>query len=64
MPVAMLAVVGALFWILFARRAASAPVPAIDAERLLDVRYACGEIDDDEYRHRLTVLRGADHAVS
>jgi len=67
MPLAMLAVVGGLFWILFTlSRASKAPGPAtdaVDAERLLDVRYACGEIDDNEYRHRLAVLRGADTAT-
>lgn len=64
MPLVMLAVVGGLFWILFTlSRPSSAPGPATEAERLLDVRYARGEIDDNEYRHRLAVLRGADTAM-
>ncbi len=65
MPLAMLAVVGGLLWILFRlSRASKDPAPdAVDPERLLDVRYACGEIDDNEYRHRLAVLRGAHTAT-
>jgi putative membrane protein len=31
--------------------------PARDADAALDARYARGEIDDEEYRHRRSVLR-------
>lgn len=45
------------------RRAAPAPpagptAPAAGAETLLAQRYARGEIDDEEYARRLSVLRG------
>lgn len=64
MPLAMLVIVGGFFWILFILSRQSNNVgPATDAERLLDVRYARGEIDDNEYRHRLAVLRGAENAM-
>jgi putative membrane protein len=33
------------------------PDPELEAERILDQRYARGEIDDAEYQHRLHVLR-------
>lgn len=36
------------------------PANQYDAEQMLAVRFARGEIDESEYRHRLTVLR--DHA--
>lgn len=39
--------------------ARSGPDPEAEAERILDQRYACGEIDDAEYEHRLAVLRDA-----
>jgi putative membrane protein len=32
----------------------------VDAEQILAERFARGEIDDDEYRRRLEVLRGQD----
>jgi putative membrane protein len=35
-----------------------APPAARSAEEILAERYARGEIDDEEYRHRLDVLRG------
>ena len=39
-------------------RAGSGSVPADSrAEDVLDERYARGEIDDDEYRRRLTLIR-------
>jgi putative membrane protein len=39
-------------------RPAGPPAPYADSpERLLAERYARGEIDDDEYRHRLETLR-------
>jgi putative membrane protein len=34
--------------------------PTADAERILDERYARGEIDDDEFHHRRAVLRQSD----
>ncbi|MER7730018.1 SHOCT domain-containing protein [Streptomyces erythrochromogenes] len=41
-------------------RAASGPraVASDTAEKLLAERFARGEIDDEEYQHRLMVLRG------
>ncbi|MET0726833.1 MAG: SHOCT domain-containing protein [Acidimicrobiales bacterium] len=36
-------------------------VPAADPEDVLAERFARGEIDDDEYRRRLEVLRGRSH---
>ena len=64
MPLVMLVIVGGLFWVLFTlSRPSTASGPAAEAERLLDIRYARGEIDDNEYRHRLAVLRGADTAM-
>jgi putative membrane protein len=38
-----------------------APRPA-SPEEILAQRYARGEIEDDEYRHRLDTLRGAQQA--
>ena len=32
--------------------------PPSDAQRILDERFARGEIDDDEYRRRREILRG------
>jgi putative membrane protein len=64
MPLAMLAIVSGLFWVLLTlSRPSTASGAAAEAERLLDIRYARGEIDDNEYRHRLAVLRGADTAM-
>ena len=38
----------------------SAPsAPADQAQRVLDERFACGEIDTDEYNHRRDVLRSS-----
>jgi putative membrane protein len=63
---------GAVAWIVIAlmRRNTRdhevvAPSSQPDAMRLLDARYARGEIDDGEYRHRREVLRGdsADHRL-
>ena len=45
-----------------ARRPADHPNGAGDAKRILDERLARGEIDPDEYRRLLTVIRGGDHA--
>ncbi len=36
----------------------AAPAPPDQAQRLLDERFARGEIDEDEYRRRREVLRG------
>ncbi|MFP3989120.1 SHOCT domain-containing protein [Streptomyces sp. E11-3] len=36
----------------------SAHTPSTDPEELLAERFARGEIDEDEYHRRLTVLRG------
>jgi len=35
------------------------PEPGSDPERTLAERFAQGQIDDEEYQRRLTVLRGA-----
>jgi putative membrane protein len=52
---ALLAAGGLLLW-----RALRGPEPAGDPpERLLAQRFARGEIDDDEYRRRLDVIRRA-----
>lgn len=37
----------------------AATPPSDQAQRLLDERFARGEIDEDEYRRRRDVLRGA-----
>jgi putative membrane protein len=37
---------------------AKRPVEHIPAEQILAERYARGEIEEDEYRHRLDVLHG------
>ena len=39
-------------------QAAGPPPQYPDAQRVLDERYARGEIDDDEYRRRRDMLRG------
>jgi putative membrane protein len=39
-------------------QAAASPSEARAADRLLDERFARGEIDEDEYRHRRAVLHG------
>ncbi len=36
----------------------AAPPPVPDAHRILDERFARGEIDDEEYRRRRDLLRG------
>jgi putative membrane protein len=59
MPVGML-----LLWafiaiaIVVVVRALAQSSSASDAGGLLDERYARGEIDDEEYRHRRATLRG------
>lgn len=39
------------------------PAPQGRPEQLLAARYARGEIDDDEYHHRLDTLRGTSAAA-
>jgi len=60
--VTILAVLLAFFWAL-ARNEARWPAPEGDpvenAERILNERYARGEIGDEEFRHRSAVLRGS-----
>jgi putative membrane protein len=62
MPLMMLVLLGGLVWFVVAigQVTPSPPFrrdPEADAERILDERYARGEIDDDEYRRRIDVLR-------
>ena len=65
MPLAMTALLGALVWAVvnIGRPPQGSRPHASDtrteAERLLDIRYARGEIEEEVYRHRLDVLRGA-----
>ncbi|WP_055715220.1 SHOCT domain-containing protein [Streptomyces torulosus] len=40
------------------------PRPGLSPEQLLAERFACGDIDEDEYRRRLTVLRSGTTAPS
>jgi putative membrane protein len=63
MPVMMLLILGAFiaFVVALSRSGPRWPPvglePTADAERILDERYARGEIDDDEFQHRRAVLR-------
>lgn len=63
MPVMMLAILGGLmvFIVAMGRNGPHWPPvgldPRADAERILDERYARGEIDDVEFEHRRAVLR-------
>ncbi len=63
-----MALIMVVFWgsvvalIVYAVRASHHPAPsaippANDAERILDERFARGEIDADEYQHRRELLR-------
>ena len=45
------------------RTAGPADAPRPSPERLLAERFARGEIDEDEYRRRLTTLTGADRTA-
>ncbi|MFJ8932890.1 MULTISPECIES: SHOCT domain-containing protein [unclassified Streptomyces] len=62
-----------LFWVLltvaavllvreFNRTPRTTDLPPPAAEQLLDERFARGEIDEDEYRRRLSVLHAGDGA--
>jgi putative membrane protein len=46
------------------QRREQAEPPAPGPERLLAERFACGEIDEDEYHQRLTSLRAAGPAAA
>ena len=63
MPLVMLLFWGAVIWMVVTvvRHSTASPSPHSTAhpERTLAERYARGEIDEDEYRHRLDVLREA-----
>ena len=63
MPLLMLVFWGAVIWMVVTvvrhSTAASSPPATADPERTLAERYARGEIDEDDYRHRLDVLREA-----
>ena len=65
MPLVMLAFWVAVIWLVvtLVRRSptSASPHSSADAERTLAERYARGEIDEDEYRHRLDVVRQAIH---
>jgi putative membrane protein len=39
------------------RRSAADPVRQTEAERILEQRFAAGEVDQDEFRSRMDVLR-------
>jgi putative membrane protein len=66
MLVMMLAILGGLMAFIVAlsrngpRWPPVGPDPAADAERILDERYARGEISDEEFEHRRAVLRGSE----
>jgi putative membrane protein len=65
MTLAMLAFWGLLIWgvVALARGAGTRRQPDVpDPERVLADRFARGEIDEAEYRHRLEVLRSAHRA--
>ena len=66
MPLVMLVFWAAVIWLVVtvvrhASTPTSPPHATADAEQTLAERYARGEIDEDEYRHRLDVLRQATH---
>jgi putative membrane protein len=51
---------GVVIWAVLAlvrANSGSTRAPAEDPQRILARRFAAGEIDEDEYRHRLEVLR-------
>lgn len=53
-----LAVVGAVVWRRRARRGWHRRMAPVHAEQTLADRFARGEIDEDEYLERVSVLRG------
>ncbi len=55
---ATLVIVGVVLLVRYAARTGRStyPRPLVGPEQLLAQRYARGELDDDEYQHRLTVL--------
>ena len=61
MPLAMLLFWSVMVWVVVtlvrANRPAGSPRPPEDALRILDARYARGELDTDEYRRRSDELR-------
>jgi putative membrane protein len=62
MPLMMVVFWGAVIWLVmsFVRGSSGRPSGdrAEDPEGILAQRYARGEIDEDEYRRRLDILRG------
>jgi putative membrane protein len=42
-----------------ARRSPAEPMRQTEAERILEQRFAAGEVDQDEFRSRMDVLRSA-----
>lgn len=58
-PLVMLAFWGLVAWVVITlvRRPPAAPPGASGPEQVLAERFARGEIDEDEYRRRLRVLR-------
>jgi putative membrane protein len=58
MPVGMIALwIVVIVAIVFVVRELVLRLPTHDADAALDARYARGEIDDEEYRHRRATLR-------
>jgi len=51
-----LALAGTVVWPLVRTTTTTATTPQDSARRILDQRYARGEIDDQEYQHRLRTL--------
>jgi putative membrane protein len=62
MSVSMIVFWGLVIWavVALARRPASGQIPGVDPRRILQERFAIGEIDEDEYRRRREVLDPAD----
>lgn len=60
MVLTMVAFWGLIAWVVVAllRRGGAGEARPDDPERTLADQFARGEIDEDEYRHRLDVLRG------
>ncbi|HEX9335053.1 MAG TPA: SHOCT domain-containing protein [Pseudonocardiaceae bacterium] len=61
---AALAIVGIVVLVRYLSRTARPTdgQPPNDPEQMLAQRYARGELDDNEYQHRIAVLRGDSHA--
>ena len=59
MSIPMLAFWGLVIWFLLAAVRSDSSASTRDPEDVLKHRFAAGEIDADEYQHRLDTLRGS-----